>query len=157
MGRPSKLTSETQNAIIKGVQLGLTYESAAEAAGIGVSTLYLWKAKGEKASRRNVYVEFLEALKKAEAEGERILLTRIHKAAQDGTWQAAAWILERRHSDRWSRLEKREVSVDWRQEITALILSGQVTQEQVTKELGDGLARELFESAGIPVTTGRAS
>jgi len=49
-------------------------------------------------------------LEKAEAEAELFLLTNIKAAATDGKWTAAAWILERRHPERWAKLEKREYS-----------------------------------------------
>lgn len=40
---------------------------------------------------------------------------------------------------------------DWRTELLQLLREGKVTWEQVQQELGDGLAQELFESAGVPV------
>ncbi len=80
----------------------MRYVDAAAVAGIHQATFYLWKAKGEKA-KSGLYFEFYEALKRAESEGERALLARIHKAGQEGAWQANAWILERRHRDKWGR------------------------------------------------------
>lgn len=82
-GRQSKLTLTVQNDIIKGIRAGLTYEQAAALAGVGESTFYLWKSKGEK-QHSGRYVEFLEALKKANVEARAIHLQRIHKASQGG-------------------------------------------------------------------------
>ena len=39
--------------------------------------------------------------------------------------------------------------VGWEEEVIELIRNEQVTQEEVREELGDELARELFESAGL--------
>jgi len=42
----------------------------------------------------------------------------------------------------------------WRNEMMELIREGVLTIEQVQEEVGDGLARELFESAGVSVASG---
>jgi hypothetical protein len=76
------------------VVIGATYEHAAAYGGIAQSTLYEWlKAKPE----------FSEALKAAEARAVVGWLAKIEKAASEGTWQAAAWKLERRHPDVYGR------------------------------------------------------
>ena len=43
-----------------------------------------------------------KAMKKADAEREAALVTRIMRASDD-TWQAAAWLLERRYPDRYAK------------------------------------------------------
>jgi transposase len=91
-----------QNKIISAIRLGMTYERAATAAGVSVSAFMRWKQKGN-AAKSGKYREFVEALKRAEAEGEAMLLQRIQTEAKNGTWQAAAWILERKHRARWGR------------------------------------------------------
>ena len=58
--------------------------------------------KGESTSS-GAYVEFLEAVKKAEAEAEALRVSRISKAGKEGNWQADAWYLERRYPDRWGK------------------------------------------------------
>lgn len=104
MGRRSKLTEEVQEKVCEYVRQGLTYEVAARAAGISESTFYRWRERGEKA-RKGKFRKFWEALKRAEAEGEQALVRRILSASND-TWQAAAWILERRYPDRWGRRDR---------------------------------------------------
>ena len=119
MARPTKLTPETQTKIITAIKLGMRHEDAAAVAGIALSTFYDWKAKGEKAKSGKMR-EFSEALKRAEAEGEQMLLARIQRAGQE-QWQANAWILERRHRDKWGRNvdvtsggEKIEIAFAWK-------------------------------------------
>ena len=41
---------------------------------------------------------------------------------------------------------------DWRSPIIQLIRDGDLTPAQVKSELGESLAQELFDSAGIPIT-----
>ena len=109
MGRPSKLTPETQAIIIANMRIGLRYKDAALAACVTYQTIRNWTARGEKA-KSGKYAEFFVAVKRAQAEGERLLLARIQDAARK-QWQAAAWILERRYPDKWARREhiKQEV------------------------------------------------
>jgi hypothetical protein len=43
-----------------------------------------------------------------------VSLERIHAAAQEGAWQAAAWILERRYPHEYGRTVQEHVEkVDW--------------------------------------------
>lgn len=53
--------------------------------------------------------EFRESVKEAEAEAEISRLVKIESAA-DEHWQAAAWWLERKYSDRYGRTLRTEVS-----------------------------------------------
>ena len=99
MGRPSKLTPERSRAITGALRAGATREMAARAAGIHPGTLFAWLAKGRAASRGSYY-EFHEAVKKAEARNGLEHLVVVRQAAKDGSWQAAAWMLERRHGYR---------------------------------------------------------
>jgi len=151
MGRRTRLTNKTRDTILKGIRLGLTHERAAQLAGITARTFYTWKSKGEKGTAP-IYIQFLQALKKAEVEGEAANIQVIVKAGQEGTWQAAAWLLERRHPERWARVQK--IEIDWKQKVIMLLKDGMVTQDEVIEEFGDSLAQELFNSAGI--TTGES-
>ena len=105
MGRRSKLTPEVQKKICDYIRIGLTYERAALAAGISVATFYNWKARGEKA-RSGKYFDFLDALHRAEAEGEARHVAIIANEGPAGS----KWILARRHPERWALIEKREIS-----------------------------------------------
>ena len=108
MGRPSKMAIDTQSRVCEAIRLGATRELAAAAAGISASTLYRWLADdGDR------YLEFSDALKAAEAEGALDALRCIQAAAGSGKWQAAAWLLERRHPNGYGRRQAVElVDVD---------------------------------------------
>lgn len=103
-GRKSKLTPERQERICELLRAGNYAGVAAKAAGIAESTFYAWIERGEKA-RTGAFAEFAEAVKKAEAEGETAALEIIQTAALE-SWQAAAWLLERRFPQRWARANR---------------------------------------------------
>jgi transposase len=94
MGRKSKYTPETVKKLTDAIKLGATYELACGYAGITYETLRVWLATKPA---------FSEALKEAEGAAAVGWLARIEKAAQDGTWQAAAWKLERRYPADYGR------------------------------------------------------
>jgi hypothetical protein len=100
-GRPPKLASEPAAVVLEYVRNGCPRRFAASAACIGRSTLMRWIARG-KAERKGQFRDFCDALKKAEAEAVYGRLERINAAAEKGTWQAAAWFLERRYPDEFS-------------------------------------------------------
>jgi hypothetical protein len=153
------LDASTQQIICAAIRRGLGYEPAARMAGIRYSTLRNWINRAEaelerlKKSRTRLYasekpfVEFLDELQRAEAEGENTNADIINDAARGGQqvtktekyekriwdkktgafvvieqtettkietaapdWRAAAFILERRHADRWGRQVRTEIS-----------------------------------------------
>ena len=103
-----KLTPETQARIVEAVELGATWERAADAAGVGASTLGLWRRRGE--AGEVPFVAFVATLKKAEGAGVERALRSIRKAAEGGAWQASAWLLERRYPADYGRRSEVAVS-----------------------------------------------
>lgn len=74
--------------------MGSTYELAASYAGISYQTFLDWqKSKSE----------FLDTVKLAEGKAAVKWLSVIEQAANDGTWQAAAWKLERRYPNQYGK------------------------------------------------------
>ena len=132
MGRPTKLNDDVRDKIVSLVRAGNYPEVAAQAAGIDRATYYRWMEKGENSD--GIYSDFRDAIKEAQATAESHAVTIIRKASMDGTWQAAAWFLERSKAERWRRKENVEltgsdggpikqqvVGDDQRAEVTALI------------------------------------
>ena len=101
-GRRSKLTPERQRLICKALREGHFIETACQLGGIDKSTFFRWVEQGER-QPSGEKSEFCDAVKKAMADAERKAVDQVHKAARDGTWQAAAWFLERRYPGRWGR------------------------------------------------------
>src|SRR5687767_7699095 len=101
-GRPSKLTPELQGRICDALRRGAYVETAAAMADVSKATLYGWLKLGAR-EEEGPHSEFLNAVEKAQAEAEMRDLDRVDAAAEGGTWQAAAWRLERRSPERWGR------------------------------------------------------
>ncbi len=80
--------------MVQAIKLGATYELAASFAGIAQSTFYDYL---------NRYSEFSEAVKAAEGIAAVGWLAKIENAANEGTWQAAAWKLERRYPQQYGK------------------------------------------------------
>jgi hypothetical protein len=109
VGRPSKLNPDCIARLVDALRAGHTREGAAALAGIGRSTFNAWLAAAKEPDADRELLAFLDAIKNAEADAESELLGVI-RAAAERQWQAAAWILERRHPDRWGKRVKAEVT-----------------------------------------------
>jgi hypothetical protein len=59
---------------------------------------------------------FRDAVEKAEADAEVRYSAQVAKAATDGTWQAAAWWLERRRHTDYGRKDRVDMNLDVRRE-----------------------------------------
>ena len=108
MGRPTKCTPEVIERIAQALRLGNYADTAASYGGIDERTYYRWLEQGE--SGEEPYCQFCQAVKEASHVAEMRALGRIQQAADAGTWQAAAWFLERRTPGKWSRREKVEMT-----------------------------------------------
>lgn len=94
MGRPLKLTRDVMKTLESVFSRGQTsVRTACAAAGIAPATFYAWMSRGEAGDPE--FVEFSDAIKRARAAAVQHYLDTIHHAAKCGTWQAAAWWLER--------------------------------------------------------------
>jgi len=101
-----KLTEELIEKAYKLIAAGNYQKQVAQYLGIGERTWYRWLQKGETAkSKRSIYRQFWQAVKKAEAEAAIRNVAIVQKAAQE-TWQAAAWWLERRYPEEWGRKDQ---------------------------------------------------
>lgn len=94
MARPTKYTPETVKKILEAVKLGVAFVDAANYGGITYETFNEW---------RKAYPEFSDAVESASGQAVTACMAKIQKAATEGSWQASAWILERRHPDRYGR------------------------------------------------------
>jgi transposase len=104
-GRKTKLTPKAQELICSLIASGNYASVAASAAGISEQTFYSWMERGRNKEKK--FLEFLEAIKKAESDAETYRVGRIVAASAEH-WTAAAWWLERKFPDRWGRKERHE-------------------------------------------------
>lgn len=118
MVRPTKLTPELQEDVLKVIRSGNYIETACAYVGINKSTFYDWIKRGAREKDRvaknpkarvrkdeQPFVDFSNAVERALAHAEIRDVAIIGKAAEEN-WQAAAWRLERKFSDRWGRKDK---------------------------------------------------
>jgi hypothetical protein len=96
-GRPTKYTPATVGKFCRAVADGLSYKMAAAAAGISHESVCQWQRQ---------FPEFSERVQLAIAKAEIALVRSIRRTAAKGTWQAAAWLLERRDPERWGRRDR---------------------------------------------------
>jgi transposase len=133
-GRPTKLSERAQAAAVDAVRQGATREIAAAAAGVHQATLFRWLADGEAGSPQ--YRDFYDAIKRAEAECALSALGQIRAHAEE-TWQAAAWLLERRYRESYGRMRVEVEPVGKVAEALAALLG--VTTAELPED-GDALA-----------------
>jgi len=127
-GRNYKLNPKMVEQIVELIRAGNYARTACEAVGISEQTYYTYLNRGKReATRRQrltdlghpvddngegIFLEFLEAVKRAEAESESVAVMHVRRAMSD-SWQAAMTYLERKHPDRWGRRDKNiNVNVD---------------------------------------------
>lgn len=117
-GRPTKLTKELIEEIAQYLRAGNYIETTAALVGIHRDSIYEWLKRGnaeiDRVSKSNrsrirkkeeIFVEFTDTVKKAQAQSEAMLVGLIGQAAQKN-WTAAAWRLERKYPDKWGRTER---------------------------------------------------
>lgn len=100
----TKLTEEKIQLASKLIGAGNTIQTIYGALGISKQTWYNWLNKGEKA-KSGIYRELWEEVQKAESRAETRYVTIIAQAAEEN-WQAAAWMLERKYPERWSKKDR---------------------------------------------------
>jgi primosomal protein N'' len=115
-GRPTKYDAERAERILSALRAGNTRKAACAFGAISDETFANW-------CRR--YLEFLEAVRKAESDAEVRRVANIAKAGNEGDWRADAWWLERRRHQDWGRKDRIEL-------VTAVRLLAQ--QEGLTEE-----------------------
>ncbi len=128
MGRPHKRSADIEKKLLTAIEKGLPFVAACNLAGICFDTFNQW---------RKDIPEFLERVKKAEAAAIERRVAIIEQAARDGSWQASAWLLERRHPDMFS---KPEIQIAQQINVNEKDLKGGV---MITPELMDQLSKDV--------------
>lgn len=113
-----KLTDEVQDTIVKALENGMAIKSACGQARISEPTYYNWYNRGaEKKSGK--YRDFHDAVDNAKDVAQSNFENVIASAANNGTWQAAAWWLERRRPEMYNKPEK--VMVNPKQDLSEFV------------------------------------
>lgn len=113
MGRKGKkiiLTEDLCGRICKYLAMGNYVEDCCKAVGISKSTFYNWKKLGENGEEP--YATFLERVEEAEAKAIVTHVGIIHDTAETGNWLASAWLLERKHPNKFGKREQMALQTD---------------------------------------------
>lgn len=129
MGRETLLTPELQDEIVQILKEGHYQQVAVDCVGIYKGTYYGWLRQGKAAAIKQESGEtlteselsrlnFLNAIKKAKAEGIRHDINLITKAGKEGSWQALAWKRERMNPELFGRKDRVEVDSKVEQKVS---------------------------------------
>lgn len=122
--RRTLLTAEIQKNVCNALRIGTPIDVTCAHVNISPATYHRWNDRGRAVLRQIealaeenpdsfevpdltandlAFAEFAEATETARAEAHVRALGIIQKAAMDGTWQAAAWYLERSFPKQYAR------------------------------------------------------
>lgn len=104
-GAKEKLTKPMIKEATRLKKAGVNHKDIAAYIGVAPQTLSTWihhpRTKNQK--------EFAEAMKKTEADYKASLLAIIYNNAKKQSWQAAAWLLERKYPEEFARQDRTQV------------------------------------------------
>jgi transposase len=113
IGRPPKLTHEMIEKIADLIVIGKPISVAANLAGISESTIYRWLAMGKKKGANKIYRDLVERVYEACEFSEFEALQVLRQATLEGSnWRAAAWILERRHPEKYAKRSPQDENIE---------------------------------------------
>lgn len=107
--------------LVDALQAGNFIDHACDYAGVGRTTVYRWLDRGQNEHERIAsggepdpdeakYLELWDTIKKARASAFVRNVALIQQAANQGTWQAAAWWLERTAPQQYGRRLSAEIT-----------------------------------------------
>lgn len=99
---PSSLTATVRARLIDAAGKGAPDELAARYAGIAPMTLRSWRRAYREGNAEEVVVALVSAMEAAYGEHTAYLLEEVKRHAPED-WKAAAWLLERREPEHFSR------------------------------------------------------
>jgi len=106
-----------KGVLFKSVMLarqGMSRTQISKRLGLSADTIFVWIAKARQGEEPTL-VRWLALLERAEAVYEAGMVDKITETArstQPNTWQAAAWMLERRDPESWGRRDRTDVKVN---------------------------------------------
>lgn len=102
MARTTILNDTIASAIVEAAEQGATLKASAQAAGVTYESLRDWRNRGKR-GEGEPFASFAARLEKAIGNAQLKMIRVVQTAALGGTWQAAAWWLERRYHKQWGR------------------------------------------------------
>lgn len=134
----TKFDSDTCHKIIQLLEQGNYRKTAAAVAGVDETTLLRWIKRGRESKSKGKYYQFYQSVKKAEEKAKAYHLQQIRKASENGSWQASAWYLERKHPQEWGRQQRIDMKADVKSKVegtmTTKIIFDPSIQQQILSE-----------------------
>lgn len=136
-----KYNETRHETIVEAVRKGNSKANAFRLAGISVDTGTEWLRYGrDKSEEYPYYAKLYQDVEQALAEYEASRVSLVTTAADTGSWQAAAWWLERRNPDEWGRHDRVKHEVNNRPTVQ---LNQVILQDANARELSRNLLRQL--------------
>jgi transposase len=111
MGRPTLSIEPYIDKLCQALRVGATYELAAKYAGISYGTFLTWRKRAETAKDGTALARLRDRMEQVEGQAAIGWLKKIDAAATEGNWQAAAWKLERRYPEHYSREAVKKIAL----------------------------------------------
>jgi hypothetical protein len=161
MARPTRLTPQVHEAIVRAVTAGVPLAQAAALVGVGRSTVLEWIQCGEGRLPRGGqarYTAFSDAITGARAVDEARRIARLEAAGRGGLvlhektttypdgrtitekqfappdWKSDAWFLEHAYPERWGRRVQANLSVEVRRVAAEVAAEIGVSAEDLLRE-----------------------
>ena len=155
----ASIDSTKVQTLINALKAGAYIQTACVYAGVSESTVYRWLDRGRKENERieneeqpnaeeAPYLELWESIEKARAEATLRNLQVIQTSAQNGSWQASAWFLERTMPALYARRAYNEVTGP-----NGGPLQVDLTVEELDQKIGVIMGEVLDESGQTSITT----
>jgi hypothetical protein len=146
----SRLPSQEQrDAFLQLLRAGNYVVTACTYTGISERAVYDWLAEAKRPDCRPAVAQLAQSIKEARAFAQAAALQVVMRAAHSGTWQAAAWFLERSNPSQWGRHQRHEVEV-----VPALPVDSRAALAAALAALGDELrSDEFIDVEATPPTT----
>jgi hypothetical protein len=96
MAKLNKPTADVLEKVVSAIRAGNHYETAAHYAGLDKTTFWDWMRRGAEPKPVKEFADFFAAVERARAASDVRDVLLIDQAAQSGSWQAAAWKLDRK-------------------------------------------------------------
>ena len=102
-----KLTAEMIDRLAAAIGDGLPDKYAAQLCGLSPSTVKQWRSAGKTATPQSLLARLDKRIAKADAAFIRIHLAKVAEA-KSGSWQASAWLLERKFQNEFALIQRVE-------------------------------------------------
>jgi hypothetical protein len=122
----TKRTRPRLDALVQGLEGGMTRRAACAWAGFHHAQLYRWMRASDAVR---------VAVETAEGKAEARFGLQVLKAATDGTWQAAAWWLERRRPDDYAQRGRIDLRMELASEVDRIAAEKGLDRDEVMEEV----------------------